>query len=355
MSKLQQYLNQHPFFIKLLHWEYWSFNVVYAPMYLVYLLFGIRARSFFFFAAANPTIKNGGFLMETKSEIDPLIPNQYKAATLLFNVGTLAETVIAGINEKNITYPLIIKPDNGARGRGVRKVNNEHELREVLPLYTVDYVVQNYIPYPKEMGLFYVRMPNEAKGKVTGIVGKEFLQVTGDGTSNVLQLLQQNKRYILQLPVLKKILSNQLDIVLPAGQTQVLLPYGNHARGCLFLDLSYLIDDQLTEQMNKVCTQIDGFYYGRMDIRYNTWEELLQGKNFSIIELNGAGADPTHIYDPNHSIFFAWKEIIRHWVYLYKIAAINHKKGHRYLTTREGLQMFKENAAYDKVLNALVV
>lgn len=355
MSILNKYLNKHPFFIRLLHWEYWPFNVVYAPMYLVYLLFGLRARSFFFFAAANPTIKNGGFLMETKSDIDPLIPEKYKPATLLFDVGTEAEKVLAGIKQKNIVFPLIVKPDNGARGRGVRKVNNAEELKEVLPLYTVPYIVQNFIPYPEEMGLFYVRMPNETKGRVTGIVGKEFLQVTGDGVSTILQLLEQNQRYILQLPVLKKLLAEELSVVLPKNKKHVLLPYGNHARGCLFIDLSHQIDEQLTEQMDKVCQQIDGFYYGRMDIRYNSWEELLQGKNFSIIELNGAGADPTHIYDPNHSIFFAWKEIIRHWIYLYKISAMNNKKGHRYLTTKEGLQMFRDNTAYDKTLNALFV
>jgi hypothetical protein len=34
---------------------------------------------------------------------------------------------------------------------------------------------------------------------------------------------------------------------------------------------------------------------------YNV-EELEQGINFSIVELNGA--EPTHIYDPKHSLFF---------------------------------------------------
>ena len=355
MNKLKRYFNQHPFFIRLFNWEYWPFDVVYAPMYLVYLWFGIKARSFFFFAAANPTIKNGGFLMETKSAIDPLIPEAYKPTTIYFENGTDFSIVIKAFKEKDITFPCIVKPDNGSRGRGVKKVANEEELKDVLASYPIPYVIQNFIPYPKEMGLFYVRMPDEQKGKITGIVGKEFLQVTGDGSSTILELLKQNSRYILQLPVLKTLLVDQLDIVLPKGQKEVLLPYGNHARGCLFEDQSNLINEQLSKVMNDVCTKIDGFYYGRMDIRYNNWDELLQGKNFSIIELNGAGADPTHIYDPNHSIFFAWKEIIRHWVMLYAISVANHQKGYRYLTTKEGLQMFKENAAYDKTLNGLLI
>jgi len=198
-------------------------------------------------------------------------------------------------------------------------------------------------------------MPNEPLGKVTGIVRKEFLQVTGDGKHTILELLQQNERYILQIPILKKILAEQLHIILPEGKSEILLPYGNHARGCLFLDDSHLISEKLEATFNKVCSSIDGFYYGRLDIRYNTWEELERGEKLSIIELNGAGSEPTHIYDPKHSIFFAWKEIIKHWIWLYKISIINNKKGHAYLSFKEGMKMFADNTAYDKKLNALVV
>jgi hypothetical protein len=52
--------------------------------------------------------------------------------------------------------------------------------------------------------------------------------------------------------------------------------------------------------------QIPEFYYGRLDIMFTSWEDLAQGLNFSIVEVNGAGSEPTHIYDPKHSIFFAW-------------------------------------------------
>ena len=355
MARLLQQLRQQPFFIRFFNWEYWPFDVVYAPMYLVYLWFGIRARSFFFFAAANPTIKNGGFLMETKSAIDPLIPKEYKPNTIYFEQGTAYVTVFNAFKMQQLSFPCIIKPDNGSRGRGVRKINNEQELKEVIATYPISYVLQNFIPFPKEMGLFYVRMPNESMGRITGIVGKEFVQVIGDGKHTIHELLQQNNRYILQLPVLKQLITEKLDIVLAAGEREVLLPYGSHSRGCLFVDLSNLIDERLTSVMNKVCTQINGFYYGRLDIRYNSWEELAEGKNFCIIEINGAGSDPTHMYDPKHSIFFAWKEIIKHWILMYKISILNHQKGHPYLSVKEGLQMFKENAAYDKTLNALLV
>ena len=100
-----------------------------------------------------------------------------------------------------------------------------------------------------------------------------------------------------------------------------------------------------------MCKQIPGFFFGRLDIRYNHWEELREGINFSIIELNGAGSEPTHIYDPAHSIFYAWKEIIRHLHILYKISIRNHRN-HKvpFLPYSDGWKMFKDNKAYVKMI-----
>jgi hypothetical protein len=134
-----------------------------------------------------------------------------------------------------------------------------------------------------------------------------------------------------------------LDTVPSTGEEKLLVPYGNHARGAKFLDDSDLADEQLTSVIDGICRQVKDFYFGRLDIRYNTWEELKQGRNFSVIEVNGAGSEPTHIYDPRHSIFFAWKEIVRHWLLLFRISRMNHRLGHRYLTLKEGLAMLRED------------
>jgi hypothetical protein len=39
------------------------------------------------------------------------------------------------------------------------------------------------------VGIFYVRYPNE-EGKITGIVSKEFLIVTGNGVTTVEELIK---------------------------------------------------------------------------------------------------------------------------------------------------------------------
>jgi hypothetical protein len=157
----------------------------------------------------------------------------------------------------------------------------------------------------------------------------------------------------MYLGSLQKIHGDGLNRILPPGEKLIVSPFGNHSRGSKFLDDSHLVDEQLTTVIDSICKQIPGFYYGRLDIRFETWEALKEGRNFSIIEVNGAGAEPTHIYDPKHSLFFAWKEIVRHWFILYKISRLNHKKGHRYLTFSEGIAMFKEDKEWTRRLNAM--
>ncbi|MBP9213523.1 MAG: ATP-grasp domain-containing protein [Chitinophagaceae bacterium] len=343
-------ITHHPFIIRLTNWEYWSFNTVYALLYPIFILYCIRARSFFFFSAANPTIENGGFLMESKKKIADLIPANFQPTTLYFEPATNVNYIIQQLNEHQINYPFIVKPDVGGRGRGVSKVNNETELISVVQKFQLAFIIQPFIGYEHEIGLFYVRYPNQPKGKITGIVKKEFVQVIGNGKNTIEELLLQNKRYILQIDALRNLCANKLPIVLENGKKEVLLQFGNHARGSLFLDTSHWVDEQLEESFNKICNQINGFYYGRMDIKYESLELLKQGKNFSIIELNGSGSEPTHIYDPKHSLFFAWKEIIRHWDMMYKISMLNKKNGIAFMSFSDGKKMFKDNAAYEAKL-----
>ena len=348
-----QRLTHQPFFIKLFHWEYWSFNVVYIPLYFVWVGLCLRVRSFFFFAAANPTIRNGGFLNESKKDIIPLIPAAIHPRTSFFPVHTCGESALQQLKEQAFRFPLIGKPDVGGRGRGVKILRCEAELKEYTVRATLDFHIQEFVSYKKEAGIFYYRYPGEKTGRLSGIVRKEFLRVTGDGQSSIAGLLRKNKRAILQKKSLEKMYGAGLEKILPAGEQLELIPYGNHARGAKFLDDSHLIDAELTHVIDEVCRQIPEFYFGRLDIRYRDWEELRQGRHFMVIEVNGAGSEPTHIYDPAHSLFFAWKEIVRHWIILARISRHNHRRGFPYLSTKEGIRMFREDKVWSGKLTAM--
>jgi hypothetical protein len=347
-------LLHRPFFIRLLHREYWSFGVVYIWIMPVWAWLGMRARSLFFFAAANPTIENGGFMMESKKKIYDLLPPRSYPGTRYFRRQEDPAMVSQQLKEAGFCYPLIGKPDIGGKGRGVKKLDTEAELLAYATASPLDFLVQEYVDHPYEAGIFYYRYPGQEKGRISGIVRKEMLAVQGDGGSSLRALLLRDKRYILQLPALEKMYGPLLDVILPAGEVKELVPYGNHARGAKFLDDSHLADECLTNSIDALCRQVDGFYYGRLDIRYRSWEELRQGR-FSVIELNGAGSEPTHIYDPKHSLWFVWKEIIRHWVILWRISRLNHQKGTPYLTAREGVLLLKENKAFEQKIAAFYV
>ena len=285
-------------------------------------------------------MRNGGFIMDSKKEIYDLIPPEYYPKTDFIPKRLPFETVESILKNSKIEFPLIAKPDIGLRGSAVKKIDNIDDLQSYHDKADFDYLVQELIPFSKEVGIFYVRYPDEKSGRITGIVAKEFLIVEGDGCSTIEELVKANPRYELQLKVLRKEYGNQLKTILPKGEKRNLVPYGNHARGAKFLDYSHLISPQLTKVIDDMCLQIDGFYFGRMDIMYHTWAELEEGKNFAIVELNGAASEPTHIYDPKHSLFFAWKELARHITYMYEISVANHQRGYDYLPHKIGMEQY---------------
>lgn len=341
------------FIYRFFHWEYWPMQALYYPLFPVWLFFAIRARSLFFFNAANPSIAYGGMAMESKMEIYDIIPSQYIPKTIFIGTGTSKDQLLVKVANSGIHFPFIAKPDIGLRGLGVELLKNQGELESYSEKYRSDFIVQELIEYTNEAGIFYVRHPNEKKGRITGIVSKEFLSVLGDGKSTLLELIKQEPRSYFQLPTLQKKYGEGLNEVIEKDKSQVLVPYGSHSRGAKFIDSSDQINDNLLKTIDDICVQIPGFYFGRLDILHSSFEELSEGKNFSIIEINGAGSEPTHIYDPKHSYFFALKEITRHWAWLYKISAVNKNKGHNYLSFKDGRAMVKASGKLEEELKLM--
>ncbi len=346
-------LFHHPFFIRLFNWEYWPFNAVYVWTIPAWIYFCIRCRSLFFFTASNPCIENGGLLGESKKDIHHILPKGSFPTTIHFLAGTDPEKVLEQVGELGLTFPVVGKPDIGGRGRGVKMLRSQVDICSYAQKATLDFHIQAYIPYPLEVGIFYYRFPNEEKGKISGIVGKQFLTVTGNGRDDLHRLIKNDKRGIMYLASLENMHKDNLQRVPAQGEEVLLSEIGNHARGSKFLDRSNWIDNELTDTIDQLSKQIDGFYFGRFDIRYRSWEELKKGEHYMIIELNGAGAEPTHIYDPEHSVFFAIREIVRHWNILARISKINHSRGLPYPSFSEGRKIFKKDKEFSRLLDKM--
>lgn len=336
--------------VKLSHWEYWPFGAVYFPIYPVWLWFALKCRSFFFFGYSNPGITNAGFLMESKQDIFNGFPKHLMPATFRVKPGVALNEVLENIRENKIEFPIILKPDIGMQGLAVYKVKNKTDLGRMLSQISIPFIIQPFVPFPNEIGVFYVKMQGQKKGSITGIVKKEFVTVTGDGCQTIRELLMASDRYRLQIPALEKLSGDLLRVILPLGENQILVPFGNHSRGSLFLDVTHTYSKAIEPVIQHAMKQVPDFSYGRLDIRYNTMEELQANKNWTIIELNGAGSEPTHMYDPAHSILFAWKEIIRHWHFLYLISKANKQAGIKGMSLHQGIQMYKDHKIYQKQL-----
>ena len=341
------------FLIRARNWEYWPFACIYPPMVPSWLWLSMRARSVCFFGAANPSMRFAGFAEERKSKIYSLMPKGSYPETLLCEAGCAKEKMQSLLNNSTLKFPLIAKPDIGERGVQVKLLRASADLEDYRQRSRVDFLLQPYIDYPNEAGIFYYRMPGERSGQISGIVGKELLSVTGDGKSDILALIIQNDRAILQLPALSNALGEGLRAIPAAGEKVGLVPYGNHSRGSKFTDLSHRISPALTHAIDQLCSSIPGFHFGRLDIRFQSWDDLEAGKHFSVIELNGAASEPTHIYDPKHSLFFAWKEIHRHWKILFKISMANVRNGIPTMTFMEGLEMVREHQRHLKLMRKM--
>ncbi len=294
---------------KVKHWEYWSANIIYMPTFFYWLWLMVKFRSFSFYKYANPGIKNGGLYGDSKMDIYNLLPNHLYPKTILIQKDRSYDFI--ELIEKNLlSFPLILKPDIGLRGIDVVKVNTIVEIENYFHSKKTNFLIQELIDLPNEIGLFYCRMPNENNVKITGLTLKNFLTNEGNGIESIEQILLKNPRHAMQISKLKDAIN--LTEILSIGEKRCLVPFGNHNRGTEFLDGKEFITEKLEQTFGTILKSIPGFYFGRLDIRYNTLEELEQGINFSIIELNGAKSEPTHIYDPKHSFGFGQKEIFRH-------------------------------------------
>jgi hypothetical protein len=336
------------FLIRLRHWEYWPFEVVYVPVFAYYLYLAAKARSLFFFSASNPAIESGGLLGESKIAIMDMIDDHFKPKTLFFGEPVSTDEVINRMLLTGFWFPIIAKPNQGERGWRVEKLTSEAELAHYLLDNHMELIVQEYVDEPIELGVFYHRMPGQQTGTISSVVQKEFLSVMGDGQSSLRALIQQNDRALLQLPALTKRYGSQLNEVPARGVVRQLMPIGNHCRGTKFINANHLITPELVAVFDRISLPIEGFYYGRYDLRCHSVSDLYRGETIRIMELNGAGAEPAHIYQPGFSLWEGWQTLLRHWYILYTISQENHRRGVPYMTMQQAWSIGLRIQSYKK-------
>jgi hypothetical protein len=276
-----------------------------------------------------------GFFGESKIDILRLIPAEYLPKTLFFEANADEKVIQAAMEKIGLNYPIIAKPNIGERGNLVARTENEQELWAHIQKMNADFILQEYVDFPVELGVLYYRFPEETKGQISSITIKDFMQVKGDGLHTIEEIMEADLRYRFQIARFRRLYPELLRTVLGQGEVRLLEPIGNHCRGTKFLNGNHLITPELNHIFDKISEKIEGFYYGRFDLRVKSTEDLYAGQNIRILELNGISADPAHIYDPQFPIFKAYRDLAHHFGIMGKISRQNHKKGVPYTSTRE--------------------
>lgn len=347
---LQPCMRIKKFFEKLFNWELWPFYALYAPIGPVWLWYCLRSRSMWFFSSSNPTITFGGFEGEGKKEMYDQLPPQLVPRTIYILHDLPFAEVKKTIADAGFSFPFIVKPDVGMKGILFRKIENEEQLIKYHDRIPVEYIVQDMITYPVEVSVFYFRYPDQQKGVVSGFIEKELLQVLGDGESSLRTLIQNHPRARFRMEEMEHRHGHRFQRIIPKGEIFYLSYAGNHNRGAHFINLKEEINDSLRNVFDELSHYNGKFYYGRYDIKTASIEDLKAGKNFQIIEFNGCGAEPNHIYDCGMSIWQAYAEILRHWKALYRISRYNHRHGTPYWSFKRGSTFLKQARKHFKML-----
>jgi membrane protein DedA with SNARE-associated domain len=333
------------------HWEFWKPQIFYVPILFRIICLMLKHRSLTVFTAANPAIEAGGFVGESKREIYNGLAKSEAAHEHLLRFAFLSRELEAAakielalnfIKRSDLSFPVALKPDQGERGAGVFLVKTEAELRRRIETSKVDLIVQEFAA-GDEFGVFYYRLPSEARGRIFAVTEKRFPFVTGDGAATLETLILRDERAVCLAKRYFERNRETLTHVPAAGEKVSLVDIGTHSRGAIFLDGAWVKTAALENKIDAVARGYEGFYFGRFDLRTGSIENFQLGRDFKIIELNGVTSEATNIYDPKNSLFAAYKILFEQWRIAFQIGAENRQKGFRPVTSIELMRLILNN------------
>jgi hypothetical protein len=272
--------------------------------------------------------------------------------TFVIEAGT-SLSVLEKIMTSDLSFPVAVKPDVGRMGLMFRKIESFGELYDYHRRMTVDYLIQEFVDYPIEVSVFYYRFPGQARGTITGFIKKECLSVTGDGTSTLSQLMRSYSRVRFRLEEIEVKHADNLNMVIPRGEQYTLSHALNLSRGGQLISLEHEKDERLLTVFDELSNYTRYFYFGRYDIKCASIEDLKNGRNFKILEFNGGGAEPHHVYGNGNTLIQALRILIHHWNVLFQISEKNNERGIPYWSLKKGYTHFRKAGEHIKTLRRL--
>ena len=302
----------------------------YAPVAVWIAWLAVRHRGLGAISAANPGMPDGGIVGESKFHILQKLPAAWTIPSIRVERGPIAlrmRRVADSVVRHDWRFPLVCKPDVGQRGSGVKLIRSLHDVRRYFEREATAVVVQPYHDGPYEAGVFYYRFPGSPRGRILSITDKHFPLVVGDGQSTIEDLVWADSRLRMQAQTFLARHGAAAQHIPASGERVRLAIAGNHCQGTMFRDGSDLITPALEERIDSIARAYPGFFIGRFDIRYRDVERFKAGEDLAIVELNGATAESTNIYDPTGSLLNAYRQLFRQWTLVFAIGAANRDRG----------------------------
>lgn len=319
--------------------EFWSPRLFYLPVWAWVLVLAMRHRGLRLPLIANPGLPASGLVGESKSHVLGVAGNEARKWIAPFTTvvrsslapANAAADALATLTKAGLALPVVAKPDLGCRGAGVRPIRTEAELSSYLAGFPVGQtiVLQQLVEAEGEAGVFYVREPGAERGRIFSLTLKHFPHVAGDGLSTLRELIGRDPRAGQLAHLYLKRHQARLDEVVPRDERVRLAFAGSHSRGAIFRNGARHVTEALEHRFDAIARDIPEFWFGRFDVRFADFEAFRRGEELTIVEVNGAGAEATHIWDSRTRLRDAYRTLFRQFGLLWAIGAANRRRGFR--------------------------
>lgn len=331
--------------------EFWPAWVMYFPAGVQWLFLSVWYRSFTLPFLANPFLTLSGMVGVPKSELMAQATGLCRDTILPWirhtvddrSPHTQAMECVRQAARQGIDFPFVCKPDIGCRGIGVKLVRDVEQLSKIIQCYPsgAALICQKLASWEAEVGIFYVKNPATQQAEITSLTFKHIPKVTGDGIRTLGQLVQKDERAGLLQHLYYKRHEARWNDIPSKGEVVSLVFSAAHSKGAVFLDAREHITPQLTKAVSDIMAGLPDFYYGRLDVKYSSLENLKAGKTLEIVEINGASAESIHVWDKDAKFFEAICTLLWQYRILFRIGAYHRKRGMKPPTLRTFLKHWR--------------